>query len=147
MAIVLGFDGCGAQNDHPRALSVDKPGVPGAEKMTVVTFRKSVLSALRRRSSKRDGNELEASRVHATSSFGRASGVMRARRAGRGALERVFGARMLRRISNFWALAARSVIGRSRKTVEIVEFWPGLSRRRRNQPPTRLRYHRDNHGV
>ena len=32
------------------------------------------------------------------------------------------------RISNFWALTARSLIGKSWKTLEIVEFWPGLSR-------------------
>jgi hypothetical protein len=49
----------------------------------------------------------------------------RARRAGRLAIgERVLDARMLTRISNFWALAARSVIGESLKTAEITECWP-----------------------
>ena len=42
-------------------------------------------------------------------------------------------------ISNFWALTARSLIGKSWKFVDIARLWPGLSRRRRNQPPPRPR--------
>jgi hypothetical protein len=80
-------------------------------------------------------NEPEASRVHATSLF-RFAGILRmtARQASRSlrAGQRGFGAQTLTRISNFWALAARYVIGKSWKIAEIVEFWPGLSRRRRN---------------
>ena len=41
--------------------------------------------------------------------------------------EGVFGARMLIRISNFRALAARSVIGKGWKSAAIVEFWPEVS--------------------
>jgi hypothetical protein len=33
-------------------------------------------------------------------------------------------------ISNFWALTARSLIGKSWKIVDIARLWPGLSRRR-----------------
>jgi len=44
--------------------------------------------------------------------------------------ERVLTVEGVTRFSNFWALTARSMIGKSWKTVEIVEFWPGLSRRR-----------------
>jgi hypothetical protein len=33
-------------------------------------------------------------------------------------------------ISNFWALTARSLIGKSWKFVDIARHWPGLSRRR-----------------
>jgi len=42
--------------------------------------------------------------------------------------DKVFGARTLTCISNSWALPARSVIGKSWKTVEVVELWPGLVR-------------------
>jgi hypothetical protein len=53
-----------------------------------------------------------------------------ARKAGSssGAEGRVLAVERLIRISNFWALTARSLIGKSWKTAEIVEFWSGLSR-------------------
>jgi hypothetical protein len=38
-------------------------------------------------------------------------------------------------ISNFWALTARSLIGKSWKIVDIARLWPGLSRRRLNHQP------------
>jgi hypothetical protein len=48
--------------------------------------------------------------------------------------ERALAVERLIRISNFWALRARSAIGKIWKIADIVRLWPGLSRRRRNQP-------------
>jgi hypothetical protein len=59
-----------------------------------------------------------------------------ARNASKGTVSEV---ENLMAISNFWALTARSLIGKSWKIVDIARLWPGLSRRRRNQPRTRLR--------
>src|SRR5215469_2329702 len=47
--------------------------------------------------------------------------------------ERVLAVEGSTRFSNFWALTARSVIRKSWKSVEVVELWPGLSRRRHNR--------------
>jgi hypothetical protein len=100
----------------------------GAQKMTLRRLdglrsqERGLLGAPQAPFAGRGGKELKASRVRAKLfRFARASGVA-ARKASRlpRAAESVFGARPLTRISNFWALAARCVIGKSWKSAEIV---------------------------
>jgi hypothetical protein len=57
--------------------------------------------------------------------------ALRAGRAGRGASKNEFlAAEKQTVISNFWTLTARSVVGKSWKTIDIARLWPGLSRRK-----------------